>query len=152
MQTPFQQALLLAIILLNAYSFGANFVERFVNYQTWPLIPPSSFRAYHKAQQPLIQSFVVAPTAIGFVLQIWLVFHVPAGVAPAVAWVMLLASAAGAVSTVALQLPIHAAFNRRGYSPTLMRKLLRTDWIRKAADAVRLAATIVLLYQIVTVR
>jgi hypothetical protein len=152
MQTPLQQAFVLGIILLNTYSFGANCVERFVNYQTWPLIPPSSFQAYHKAQQPLIQYFVVAPIAIGLMLQMWLVFHVPAGVAPAVAWMMLFASAAGAVSTVTLQLPIHAAFDRSGYSPGLMRTLLRTDWIRKAADAVRLAATVVLLHQIVTVR
>jgi hypothetical protein len=111
-----------------------------------------SFKAYHKAQQPLIQSFVVAPVAIGFLLQVWLVWDLPVGVAPAVAWVMLIASAVGAVSTVALQLPIHAAFNQSGYSPALMRRLLWTDWFRKAADVARLAATAVLLHQIVRVR
>jgi hypothetical protein len=152
MQAPLLQDIVIAIILLNAYSLGANCVERFVNYQTWPLIPADSFKAYHKAQQPLILSFVVAPVVIGLLLQIVLVCNVPVGVAPAVPWVMLLATAVGSASTVALQLPIHAAFNRSGYSAALMRKLLRTDWIRKAADAVRLAATIALLHQVVTVR
>jgi hypothetical protein len=151
MQTPLQEALVLAVVLLNAYCFGANCVERFVNYQTWNLIPAEAFKAYHRAQQPLIQAFVVAPMALGFVLQIWLALRAPVGLDRRVVWVMVVANAAGAVSTVMLQLPIHAAFNRSGYSPGLMRKLLRTDWIRKAADAVRLAATAVLLYQLLSV-
>ena len=150
METPLQEALVSGIVLLNAYCFGANCVERFVNYATWPLIAADSFKAYHKAQQPLIQTFVVAPIAAGLCLQIWFLWNVPARVSPAVPWIMMIASAVGAVSTVALQLPIHATFNREGYSPAGMRRLLRTDWIRKAADAVRLAATAVLLYQVVS--
>ena len=152
MQAPLQEALVLAIVLLNAYCFGANCVERFVNYQTWYLISAEAFKTYHRAQQPLIQAFLVAPMAVRFVLQMWMAFRMPVGIDPMVAWVMVVESAAGAVSTVALQLPIHAAFNRSGYSPELMRKLLRTDWIRKAADAVRLAATAVLLHQLLSVR
>ncbi len=152
MQTALPQALAIAIILLNAYSFGANCVERFVNYQTWPLIASKSFKAYHKAQQPLIQIFVVAPMALGFLLQIWFLWNVPANVNRAIPWTMAITSAGGGLSTVALQLPIHAAFNRDGYSPVLMRQLLRTDWIRKAADAVRLIATAILAHQMFTAR
>jgi len=152
MQTPLQQALVLSIVVFNAYCLGANCVERFVNYQTWHLIPVEAFKAYHRAQQPLIKAFVVAPMVVGFGLQVWLAFRVPAGIDPLVAWVMVVASAAGAVSTVRLQLPIHAAFNRSGYSPELMRTLLRTDWIRKAADAVRLAATAIFMYQLLSGR
>ena len=69
-----QQALVIAVVLLNGYCFGANWVERFVNYQTWHLIPADAFRAYHRAQQPLIQAFrgradgnwVRAPAMVGF--------------------------------------------------------------------------------------
>jgi hypothetical protein len=147
MQTSFQQALVLSVVLLNAYCFGANCVERFVNYQTWPLIPAEAFKAYHRAQQPRIQAFVVAPMVVGFALQVWLALRVPAGIDPVVVWVMVVASAAGAVSTVTLQLPIHAAFNESGYTPERMQRLLRTDWMRKAADVVRLVATAVLLHQ-----
>ena len=150
MQKLLEQGLVSGIVLLNAYCFGANCVERFVNYQTWSFIPADAFQAYHRAQQPLIQAFVVAPMVVGFVLQIWLAFSAPLGIDPFVAWVMAAASAAGASSTVLLQLPIHAAFNRSGYSPELMRKLLRADWIRKAADAVRLAATVDLLHQLLS--
>ena len=150
MQSPLQQALVVAVVLLNAYSSGANCVERFVNYQTWHLIPANAFKAYHRAQQPLIQAFVVAPMAFGFVLQIWLALRLPAGVDSAVLWVMVVATAAGAVSTVTLQIPIHAAFNRSGYSSELLRRLLRTDWIRKAADVLRIAATADLLHQLLS--
>jgi hypothetical protein len=151
MQTPLQQALVLAVVLLNAYCLGANCVERFVNYQTWHLIPAHAFKAYHRAQQPLIQAFVVAPMAVGFALQVWLAVRAPAGIDGRVVWVMVVASFAGAVSTVLLQLPIHAAFNRSGSEPELLRKLLLTDWIRKAADAVRMAATVVFLHQLLSV-
>jgi hypothetical protein len=152
MQMPFQEALVIAVVLLNAYSLGANCVERFVNYQTWPLIGAGAFKTYHKAQQPLIQIFVVAPTAVGFLLQILLLWNVPEGVDLRVLRGMVMASAVGGISTAVLQLPIHVTFNRYGYSPALMRKLLRTDWIRKAADGVRLAATVVLLHEIVRAR
>ena len=152
MQILHQQALVLATVLLNAYCFGANCVERFVNYQTWHLIPVDAFKAYHRAQQPLIQAFVVAPMAVGLVLQLWLALTVPSGVDSLVTWVMVVASAAGAVSTLLLQLPIHDALNRSGYSPELMRRLLHTDWIRKAADALRLAATANLLHKLLSVR
>jgi hypothetical protein len=151
MQIRYEQALVVAVVLLNAYCFGANCVERFVNYQTWDLIPAEAFEAYHKAQQPLIQVFVVAPMAVGFFLQIWLVLRTPAGVERIAAWAMIVASLAGAVSTVTLQLPIHSALNQGGYSAELLSKLLRTDWIRKAADAVRIGATGVLLYQLLSV-
>jgi hypothetical protein len=149
-QTPLQQALVLAVILLNAYCFGANCVERFVNYQTWSFIPAEAFKAYHRAQQPLILAWVVAPMALGFVLQIGLAFWEPVGMDRWIIWVMVIASALGAVSTMMLQLPIHAALNRGDSSPELLRKLLLTDWIRKAADAVRLAATADLLHQLLS--
>ncbi len=150
--TTLQQALVLAVVLLNAYSFGANCVERFVNYGTWSLIPAAAFKAYHQAQQPLIQAFVVAPMAAAFVLQSLLAIRPPSNLNPRVIWVMILASAAGAISTVTLQLPIHRAFNRDGPSPELLRKLLRTDWLRKAADLVRLTATVILLHQLLSAR
>jgi hypothetical protein len=88
--------------------------------------------------------------AVGFVFQLWLALSAPVGIDPLVIWVMVVASAAGAISTAILQLPIHAAFNLSGYSPELMRKLVRTAWIRKAADAVRLAATADLVHQLLS--
>ncbi len=152
MQRHLEEALAVAVIVLNAYCLGANCVERFVNYQTWHLIPAEAFKPYHRAQQPLILAFVVAPMWVGLVLQIWLAIWLPLGIDPWVVWAMIVASLAGALSTVTLQLPIHSAFNRSGYSPELMRKLLHTDWIRKGADAVRLAATVGLLHQLLSPR
>jgi hypothetical protein len=150
MQPPLHEALVLAVVLLSAYCAGANCMERFVNYQTWNLIPAEAFQACNRAQEPLIQAFVVAPMSIEFALQVWLSFRVPSGVEPRVVWVMVAASGAWALSTAMLQLPIHAAFNRSSFSPELMRKLLCTDWIMKAADAVRLVATADLMNQLLS--
>ena len=152
MQTPLPEALVIAVILLNGYCLGANTVERFVNYQTWHLVGTEGFRAYHRAQQPLIQAFVVAPIAVGFVLQTSLAFWVPLGIDRWILWMMVAASFVGACSTVVFQLPIHAAFNRDGYSSELMGRLLYTDWIRKAADAIRIVATAMLLHELLSGR
>ena len=54
---------------------------------------------------------------IGFVLQLWLALRAPAGIDPWVAWVMVAASAAGAFSTVTLQLPIRSACKAAGFQP-----------------------------------
>ena len=63
---------MIAIILANGYSLGANTVDCFVNYQTWPFVPPEAFQAYQKAQAPLIRLFIVAPLGIRFALQLLL--------------------------------------------------------------------------------
>jgi hypothetical protein len=144
--------LTIAIVLLNAYTFGASCVERFVNYQTWPLLSAADFAAYHRAQQPWIIRFVVVPVALSFVLQIVLCLCKPAGVSWLIALGLLVPSAIGALSTALIQIPIHRRLNADGYSEVLIAKLLRTDWIRKAADIVRLAATVGLLRQLLAWR
>ena len=141
----FRQWIVIAVILANGYSLGANTVERFVNYQTWALIPVEAFQAYHKAQAPLIRLFIVAPLGIGFFLQLLLLtFRRQANLSAAIVWTMIVASAVGAISTVMIQLPIHLRLDANGYSPALLDRLLSTDWIRKAADLTRLIATLLL--------
>jgi hypothetical protein len=96
--------------------------------------------------------FEYGPTALGLVLQVWLALRLPAGMDQQLVWGMVVASLTGMFSTLVLQLPLHRAFNRSGASPELLRKLLRTDWIRKTADAVRLAATAIVLRQLLILR
>ncbi len=151
MTKPYGEWLIISIVVVNCYTFGANCVERFVNYQTWPHIPHRFFRAYHRAQQPLILAFVVVPQALSFVLQVGLLVAEVPGVSRYIGWVLIGSSTMGALSTVFLQLPIHRSFNENGYSSSAMRELLRSDWIRKAADLAKAAATIVLLYQVVKI-
>lgn len=144
MQTPLQEALVLAVVLLNGYCFGANCVERFVNYQSWPTLARADFGTYHRAQQPWILGFVVAPIFIALVLQVLLLPVRPPTLPGWILPTLIGTSIAGFLSTLALQIPIHRRLDH-GYSTELVNKLLRTDWIRKAADVLRLAATIALL-------
>jgi hypothetical protein len=143
-----QQAIVITIILLNAYCFGANCVERFVNYQTWPNIGAASFQAYHRAQAPLIRIVVVVPLCITFALQLlFLAFYRHLGIPAAGPWMMAGSSLVGTLSTLFLQLPVHRQLSASGFSPGRMKRLLTTDWLRKACDLVRILATILLLYQ-----
>ncbi len=137
--------IVISVLVLNCYSFGANCVERFVNYQSWPKLASADFGPYHRSQQPWIFGFVVAPLAVALVLQISLLLSRPQKIATWILWTLIGSSAAGFVSTVALQIPIHRSLDE-AYSERLVARLLRTDWIRKLADLIRLAGTIALLH------
>jgi hypothetical protein len=136
--------LVVAVVMLNAYSVGANCVERFVNYGSWQRLASSDFAAYHRAQQPTIMAFVVAPLAISFLLQVLLLWRRPPGIGIALVWIMIAASLVGFLSTAFIQIPIHRRLDN-GFSAELITLLLNTDWIRKAADLVRIVASIALL-------
>lgn len=143
-------SILVALVLLNGYSFGAGMVEHFVNYQTWHLIPSSVFRVYHRAQSRRIQVVIVMPLAASFLLQVLLLrIDSSFGIRSWTVWTMLMATLVGALSTIFIQIPIHRRFDSEGYSAKRMAWLLASDWIRKAADIVRIFATAALLAQIV---
>lgn len=137
--------LVVVVVMFNAYSFGANCVERFVNYGSWQQLSGSDFAAYHRAQQPSILAFVVAPLAVSSFFQVLLLWHRPPEVGRALVWMMLSASFVGALSTALIQIPIHRKLDH-GFSADLITRLLNTDWIRKVADVVRIAASIAILH------
>lgn len=145
-----QAWLIIALTLSNGYCLGANCVERFVNYQTWPKIDAGSFQAYHRAQTPLIRWFVVAPVGISTLLQVAvLLTSRTTAIDTRLIWIMLASSLTGTLATVLLQLPIHQKFDRDGYSQLLMQRLVMTDWIRKAADLLRFVVTALLLKKLI---
>ena len=141
--------IVISVVLLNAYSFGANCVERFVNNQSWPRLANADFGPYHRSQQPWILGFVVAPLAVALVLQVALLLSRPQQIPLWILWTLVGSSVAGLITTFALQIPIHRKLNHAYYQP-LVNRLLRTDWIRKSADAVRLTVTIVLLHRLLS--
>ena len=146
MTTSVQKWIVIGVILLNAYSFGANCVERFVNYQSWPKLAEANFGAYHRSQQPYILGFVVAPIVMGLLLQVLLLFDRPLSVPLGIVLTLIGASIAGFVATIMIQIPIHRQLDDH-HSPQLVTKLLQTDWIRKVFDLVRLIATIILCWR-----
>ena len=97
--------LLIAVVMLNAYSLGADCVERFVNYGSWHGLSESDFASYHQSQQPAILAFVVAPLGISFLLQLALLWKHPSPIRTGAVWVMILSSLVGAVSTAAASDP-----------------------------------------------
>jgi len=144
MDSRLETWLVVAVVMLNAYCAGANCVERFVNYGSWQHLTDSDVPAYHRAQQPSILTFVVAPLAISFLLQMLLLWHRPPEVGRALVWLMLAASLVGFLSTAFIQIPIHRKLDH-GFSAELIARLLNTDWIRKVADMVRIVASIAIL-------
>ena len=139
----FAKWIVIWVVVLNAYSLGANCVERFVNYQTWHQLGDSNFGPYHRSQQPYVLGFVVGPLALGLLLQVLLLFDRPQRAPSWIVLTLLGATVVGFVSTITIQIPIHRQLNE-GYSQQLVDDLLSTDWIRKLADLVRLLAIVAL--------
>ena len=149
MTASFEKWIVIGVIVLNAYSLGANCVERFVNYQSWPRLGDADFGPYHRSQQPWILGFVVGPLALALLLQVLLLLRRPDNVPSWIVLLLIAASVAGFVSTFAIQIPIHRQLDH-GYSQQLVARLLRTDWIRKSADLVRLIAIFALCQRLVS--
>ena len=144
MPASVERWVIICVVILTAYSLGANCVERFVNYQSWPKLAGEDFGPYHRSQQPYILGFVVGPLALSLALQVLLLFHRPADLPLWIILTLVGASIGGFVCTLAIQIPIHRQLNE-GYSQQLVSRLLTTDWIRKLLDLVRLIGTIALL-------
>lgn len=139
-------ALCVTCILLNAYCAGADTIERFVNYQTWPWIPRAAFARYHRAQTAPIAWTIVVPQVLCVLSQLLLLFAMHDRPLQGIVILMLAASVAGIASTLLLQIPIHRSFSRHGYDVARLRRLLLTDWLRKAVDLLRMLLSVRLLW------
>jgi hypothetical protein len=112
------------------YVLGATFVEGFVNYRTWSLIGDAEFRSFHRAVGPRIQAVLVAPLGAALVLTLLLVWWRPA---PIPGWSVGLSLGLNLVAVVVSlfsQVPIQLKLDRTGRSPVLLRRLIRTEWLR----------------------
>lgn len=114
------------------YGNGATFLESFVNYPSWRLIGPEEFIHYHRFIDPLVVAFLVAPTLLGTVFTMLMLWVRPAAIPAWAVWVAIVTQVVLWVSTATIQVPIQVILSDQGLSLELIDRLIVTNfWFRR---------------------
>ena len=119
------------------YVNGAGFIESFVNYPSWRVIGPDTFRAYHRSITPGVVGLLVAPAVLATLFTIALLRFRPAAVPLWAVWVALALQVVSWISTATIQLPIQFQLAEQGAVPALIDRLIETNlWLRRVPNAI----------------
>ncbi|MFG1603104.1 hypothetical protein [Actinoplanes sp. NPDC049265] len=124
--------MLLTYALLSAYCLAACLMEHFAVFAGWPAVGAAEFGAVQRAQGRGSGVIYVIPKTILTVVLVMVLVAQPAGVTPLLLWAALAALAASWISSLTIQIPMHA-YVRRTADAQAIRRLLRIDWIRLVA-------------------
>lgn len=127
--SPVSIWLFLITFTLVFYGMGASFVESFVNYPTWHHIGAAEFQAYRQALSPLIIGFMVIPVFLAIPLTALLLWKRPAPIPSWAIWLALAMQMIGAISSIAIQIPIQVQLSTNGLSHSLIDQLIYTNFL-----------------------
>jgi hypothetical protein len=114
------------------YGNGAAFIESFVNYSSWHLIGTAEFLAYHHFISPRVLAFLVAPSLLGTVFTLAMLWHRPDRIPSWAVWAAIVAQVIVWVSTATIQVPIQVQLGSHGLSIPLVERLIVTNfWLRR---------------------
>lgn len=128
------QSLLLVQLLVTGYLMGLIWFVQLVHYPLLSMVGEDRFFNYHRSHTRWT-TLAVAPAmlvelGLGIAVAWYLPWH-------PLAWTGLGLIAAVWISTFLIQRPVHAALSRDGFDPILVRRLVRSNWLRTAAWTLR---------------
>jgi hypothetical protein len=115
---------------LTLYMTGMIWSMQVLEYPLFALVGPKEFPAYHQRHNRALPVFVILPSFAALVSAIVLIFVRPARLP---LWSTILVAVTDllvVVVTVAREAPLHAKLDREGSSETVIRRLVRGNWIR----------------------
>jgi hypothetical protein len=125
----------LAYVGLTFYCLGAAVMNEFVEYQSWAALDPylsaADFAAWHLATTQHTMPFLTVPAMLLSAVLLVLCWHLPPAVPRPALWLAVACHAVFWLSTVLVQWPLEGALSQGSFSPDLMARLLRSDWVRK---------------------
>ena len=125
-----------AYLVLTFYCLGAAVMNEFVEYQSWadlgPYLSAADFAAWHVATAQYTVPFLTVPAVLLSGVLVMLYWHLPPAIPRAALWLAVACHAVFWASTLFVQWPLEGALNQGSFSPDLMERLLRSDWVRKA--------------------
>jgi hypothetical protein len=138
-------ALVLAVHLAaTAAMTGLIWFVQVVHYPLFAGVGPDGFERYEVEHQQRT-SFVVGPfMAVEGCLGLWLLASPPDGLGRALPFAGCVLLAVIHASTVLLQVPAHGRLGS-GYDATVVRRLVRTNWIRTAGWSARAVVAVAML-------
>lgn len=126
----------LAYLVLTFYCLGAAVMNEFVEYQSWadlaPYLSAADFAAWHLATAQHIMPFLTVPAVLLSAVLLLLCWQRPPAVPRLALWLVLACHVVYWASTIFVQWPLEGALSEGQFSPDIMARLLRTDWLRKA--------------------
>ncbi|HEV2237749.1 MAG TPA: hypothetical protein VGR57_13905, partial [Ktedonobacterales bacterium] len=115
---------------LTLYMTGMIWSMQVLEYPLFALVGSKEFPAYHRRHNQGLPIFVILPSLAALASAVVLIFTRPARL-PLWSNVVVAAIDLGVVAiTAALEAPLHAKLDREGYSETVIRQLVRGNWIR----------------------
>ncbi len=130
------------LLLVNAAAtwlmLGVILVVQVVHYPLFARVGRDGFAAYEQAHGRRITWVVLPPMAVELVTAVALVWRPVAELSAAQAWAGLGLVGVIWASTAFLQVPAHSRLSQ-GFSEAAYRRLVRSNWIRTVAWALRAA-------------
>ncbi|RTQ53426.1 hypothetical protein EJV47_01415 [Hymenobacter gummosus] len=125
----------LAYLVLTFYCLGAAVMNEFVEYQSWAdlgsYLSAADFAAWHVATAQHTMPFLTVPAVLLSVVLLLLCWQRPPAIPRLALWLALACHVLFWASTVLVQWPLEGALGQGQFSPDLMERLLRSDWVRK---------------------
>jgi hypothetical protein len=115
---------------LTLYMSGMIWSMQVLEYPLFALVGPKEFPAYHRRHNRALPIFVILPSLAALVSAIVLIFTRPERLPLWSTIVVAVIDLLVVVVTVAREAPLHARLDRDGYSETVIRQLVRGNWIR----------------------
>ncbi len=115
---------------LTVYMTGMIWSMQILEYPLFALVGPKEFPAYHRRHNRGLPVFVILPSLAAFVSAVVLIFTRPARLPLWASSVVAAIDLVVVVVTVAREAPLHGQLDREGSSETVIRQLVRGNWIR----------------------
>ncbi len=127
------EMILLVCTFFTIYAVGMIWTLQLNHYPLYNSIAPEDFKDYMAAHNRRLLLPIVLPSAIAFATAIVLLFLPPAGVSRVPLAMVVCLNIVIALSTAFVQGPAHRALEQQGYSPALVQRVIRTNWVRTVA-------------------
>ena len=128
--------LLLANLAATLFMTGLVWFVQIVHYPLYARVGNSEFVSYEKAHMKLTTYVVFPPMLIELATSIALLVYSPARISASLLWIAAALTGIVWVSTLALQIPQHAALSG-GYDAAAQQQLVSGNWVRTAAWTLR---------------
>jgi hypothetical protein len=115
---------------LTLYMTGMIWSMQALEYPLFALVGPKEFPAYHRRHNRALPLLVILPSLAALASAIVLIFTRPARLP---VWSTILVAVIDllvVVVTVVREAPLHAELDREGSSDTVIRQLVRGNWMR----------------------
>ncbi len=124
---------LLICLFFTLYNTGVIWVLQLNHYPLYAKVGQREFRDYMASHNGRILFPIVMPGIVAFISSLLLLWQRPVEIPSWSVWLVIALNAATLLSTVFVQGPAHNALARDGYSETLIRRVITTNWLRTAA-------------------